>query len=321
MTTTPKPDTTPSPNTDQVFFSPYKDILLGMNWNTNVIGTAVNGSQQTLLSALPSKAEVVTWAFATGTCGSENWGGLDGAAVAAANVGAWVAANKKYIISTGGAAGAFNCTSDANFVKFINRYNSPNLVGIDFDIEAGQTQADIDSLVLRVKNAQSQFPHLRFSFTLATLGGNVQQSLGAQGQLVMESIKRNGLSNYFINLMTMDYGSTTPSNCVVSGGQCDMGQSAVQAAINLHKQYQLPYSQIEITPMIGGNDTIDETFTLADVQTVTDFAIQNNLGGVHFWSFDRDKDCAPGYASATCNTYGVAGTLGFLNRFLNALAY
>ncbi len=52
---------------------------------------------------------------------------------------------------------------------FINNYNSGNLIGIDFDIEAGQSQSDINNLVARVQTAQSKYPNLRFSFTIATL--------------------------------------------------------------------------------------------------------------------------------------------------------
>ncbi len=46
------------------------------------------------------------------------------------------------------------------------------------------------------------------------------------------------------------------------------------------------------------------------------FVKQNGLAGVHFWSLDRDVDCAPGPSSATCNSYGQAGVLGFSNRFI-----
>ena len=47
-----------------------------MDWNTNVMSTMLNGSRQTLLSALPSNLKTVTWAFATGECGNETWAGL-----------------------------------------------------------------------------------------------------------------------------------------------------------------------------------------------------------------------------------------------------
>lgn len=73
-----------------------------------------------------------------------------------------------------------------------------------------QSQADIDNLVARVKVAKAQYPNLRWSFTLATLGGSptLGNMLGSAGQAVMNSIAKQGLSwnNVYINLMTMDYG-------------------------------------------------------------------------------------------------------------------
>jgi hypothetical protein len=84
-----------------------------------------------------------------------------------------------YVISTGGAAGVFTCGSDAGFTTFINRYNSSSLLGIDFDIEGGQSQDTINNLVQRVVAAERTFPNLRFSFTVATLGGNSPNSLNS----------------------------------------------------------------------------------------------------------------------------------------------
>jgi chitinase len=322
-TPTPPPPTptppAPAP-TGSITYGPYKDITVSMNWNTNVISTAVTGTLSPLLSVKPAKLKMVTWAFATGACGSETWGGLTPSAVAAANVQNFVNAGTKYIISTGGAAGSFTCASDANFETFVNRYASSSLAGIDFDIEAGQSSADIDNLVTRVKNSQSKHPGLRWSFTLATLGGNSPQSLGSMGVTVMNSIKSHGLTGYIINLMAMDYGSAIASNCTLnSSGKCDMGKSAIQSAVNLHNYYGVPYSQIEVTPMIGGNDATDETFSIADVTTLSNWAKTNKISGIHFWSLDRDRDCAPGYASATCNSYGTAGNWGFTNAFISDL--
>lgn len=129
----------------------------------------------------------------------------------------------------------------------------------------------------------------------------------------MAIIKQVGLIKYYINLMTMDYGAGA---CPVP---CNMGQAAVNAAKMLSSAYGVPYSQIEVTPMIGGNDVTSEIFTLADVTTVTTFAKSVGLGGVHWWSFDRDKDCPKGSASSNCNTYGQGGTLGFLKQFVISL--
>ena len=320
-TPTPPTPTPPSPPpSGSVTYGPYKDITVSMNWNTNVISTAVTGTLSPVLSVKPAKLKMITWAFATGACGSENWGGLQASAVASANIQNFVNAGTKYIISTGGAAGSFTCASDADFETFVNRYASSSLAGIDFDIEAGQSSADIDNLVTRVKNSQSKHPGLRWSFTLATLGGNSPQSLGSMGVTVMNSIKSHGLTGYIVNLMAMDYGSAIASNCTLnSSGKCDMGKSAIQSAVNLHNYWGVPYSQIEITPMIGGNDATDETFSIADVTTLSNWVKANGASGIHFWSLDRDKDCAPGYASATCNSYGSAGTWGFTNAFISAL--
>jgi len=300
-------------------FSPYKDITISMNWNTNVISSAVTGTLQPVLTVMPSHLTTLTWGFATGECGTENWAGLPGPAVAAANVQNFVSNGKYYILSTGGAAGAFRCGSDAGFDTFIRRYYSSNMLGVDFDIEAGQSAADIANLVQRVIVAKRNFPNLRFSFTIATLGGNAAQSLNATGVAVINAIRSAGLTGYTINLMTMDFGSTNPANCVVVSGKCDMAQSAMAAAENLHTAYGIPYNQIEVTPMIGGNDTIDETFTLGNVATLVTYVRQKNLAGLHFWSFDRDTDCAPGYASPICNSYGTAGRLGFTMQFLSSL--
>jgi hypothetical protein len=123
-----------------------------------------------------------------------------------------------------------------------------------------------------------------------------------------------------VNLMTMDYGSPSAGVCVVSAGTCAMGQSAIQAVYNLHDKWGVPYSGIELTPMIGRNDVSGENFTLADADALSGFARSQGLAGVHYWSYDRDIDCAVGAASATCNSMGdgYAGPRGYLSRFLKA---
>ena len=58
-----------------ILFSPYKDVTVNMNWNTNVIRTAVTGSvipivgaSNSLVSTAAPKLGAITLAFATGTC-------------------------------------------------------------------------------------------------------------------------------------------------------------------------------------------------------------------------------------------------------------
>jgi len=135
----------------------------------------------------------------------------------------------------------------------------------------------------------------------------------------MSAIQAQGLTNYYINVMAMDYGSTTAGNCAVVNGSCDMAQSAINAATSVHNFYGVPYSHIEITPDIGQNDTSDEVFTLANVDTLSSWAKANGLGGIHFWSLDRDTPTCSGGAS-TCNGYSQSGPFGFTNRFIADLA-
>lgn len=133
-----------------------------MNWNTNAISSKVTGTLAPLTQVMPAGLSAITLAFATGECGSENWGGVPGDALASANIQSLVAAGKRYILSTGGAAGSFTCGNTAGFNTFLNRYMSSNLIGVDFDIEAGQSQADINNLIARAKEAQVTYPSLRF---------------------------------------------------------------------------------------------------------------------------------------------------------------
>jgi hypothetical protein len=312
-----------------LLFSPYKDVTINMNWNTDEMQSAVEGSDLpvvgsgSLVSQYIPKLPAITLAFATGTCGSETWGGVSGAAWAAENIPQLQNANLDYVVSTGGEAGTFSCNSTAGMDAFIARYASPNLVGIDFDIEGGQTQSQIQDLVAAAAGAQSQYPNLQFSFTLATLAASDGSYGGVNslGNEVVEAVLGSSLKNYVINLMTMDYGSASSSVCVVVSGSCEMGQSAIQAVKNLEHTYGIPASKIAVTPMIGLNDNSSETFTPADVDTLTTYAAGNGLAGLHFWSLDRDTPCATTqtYASPTCNSVSGTTALQYANRFLSDL--
>jgi hypothetical protein len=322
------------------FFSAYKDTSINMNWNTNVIQTNVSGAPAALAGDLSAAGDkTITLAFATGECGSENWAGVGGVVMAATNAPLLASAGVKYVVSTGGAAGSFTCGSDAGFQTFVGRWALSGLVGVDFDIEAGQSQSVIQDLVSRIQSAHSTFPSLRFSLTLATLanndgasiaqslGSSVQDSFNTYGDMALAAVQStmgfNGAASTWpkyltVNVMTMDYGSPSDGVCVVTGGVCEMGQSALQAAYNLHDKWGVPYSGIELTPMIGHNDAAGEEITLQDVDTIASFALSQGLAGVHYWSYDRDVDCAAGAASPTCNSMGngYAGPHGYLARFL-----
>jgi hypothetical protein len=323
----PSPTSTGTGSASGLLFSPYKDVTINMNWNTDQMQSAVEGTaipvvgSGSLVSNYVPKLPAITVAFATGTCGSETWGGVSGASWAAENVPQLQSAGLNYVVSTGGAAGTFTCGSTAGMESFIARYASPHLVGIDFDIEGGQSQSDIQNLVNAAAGAQSQYPNLQFSFTLATLAASDGSYGGVNslGNEVVQAVLGSSMKNYVINLMTMDFGSASSGVCVVVSGSCEMGQSAIQAVKNLEHTYGIAAGKIAVTPMIGLNDNTAETFTAADVDTLTNYVKSNGLAGLHFWSLDRDTPCATTttYASPTCNSVSGTTALEYTNRFLN----
>ncbi|HET6432492.1 carbohydrate-binding protein [Dyella sp.] len=328
---TDPPPTNPPPAPDGLLFSPYKDVTINLNWNTNTMRTAAaTGSpipivgSGSLVSGYVPNLGAITLAFASGECGSESWGGIPAASFASANVQALADAGVNYVISTGGQAGSFTCGSPSGMAQFVARYNSPHLVGVDFDIEGGQTQAQINNLIAGAVYAQNLYPNLRFSFTLATLAASDGSygGLNGTGDMVVRSVLASSLQHYTINLMVMDFGGPSAGVCVLANGRCDMGQSAIQAVTNLRHTYNVPASHIELTPMIGLNDVTSETFTAADVDTVSAYAVSAGLAGVHYWSLDRDTPCAggsTGYASPVCNSIDGTTRLEYTKRFLHDL--
>jgi hypothetical protein len=320
----------PPPRPSGMLFSPYKDVTINLDWNTNVMRTGAAGNTIPVVGAGSLFADhqrnlgAVTLAFATGECGNENWGGISASRFADANIAALDRAGLDYIVSTGGAAGAFTCSSTDGMASFLRRYMTPHMVGLDFDIEAGQSLEQINALVRSAKYAESLYPDLRLSFTVATLAASdgSKASVNAKGDAVIRAVLASGLRNYTINLMVMDYGSqASPSICVVNNGLCDMGRSAIQAAQNVKQVYGIPFDKLELTPMIAVNDVASEVFSLRDVDTVVAFAMSEGLAGLHHWSLDRDTPCKDGQSTASpiCNSLPGTASLDYTRRFLQQL--
>lgn len=288
-----------------LLYSPYKDVSLGVT------------AAEPLMAGLPPpegrRWRVLTWAFATGECGAERWGDFDTVAFAKTNVATFERAGIDFIVATGGEAGIFSCGSDAGMERFVARYASPRLVGLDFDIEGKQTPGQIDSLVRRAKAAQAVRPQLRISFTLATHAGSdaAARSLNATGERVLQSIKAARFERAIVNLMVMNYGPADARWCVLRSApgapRCDMGRSALRAARNLHLKHGIPYQRIALTAMLGENDVEGNVFTPEDVQHLVQGARALGLQGVHHWSLDRDRPCGVRDARVSPRCHGLAG--------------
>ena len=313
-------------------FGAYKDTIINMNWNTNVISTTVPGSRVALVDDLTSVgAHSITLAFATGECGSENWGGVPGAAMASANAPALASHGIDYILSTGGAAGSFTCGSDAGMNAFIGRWATPHLIGVDFDIEAGQSPQVISALVQRIAAAHNAYPGLRFSLTLATLannnGASTAQSLGGGApdsfNTYGDETMRGGALDVRRHVAELRHGRSDDDGLrLAERGRVRRRERAVRhGPVRAAGRVQpaRPLGRAVEQHRADADDRRQRhrrrEFTLQNADAVASFAIAHSMAGVHYWSYDRDVDCAPGYASPTCNSLGNAGTHGFLRRF------
>jgi chitinase len=260
----------------------------------------------------------LTWAFASGECGDEAWFDQSAQQVAR-NVAAFVKAGRPYIISTGGAEHMFTCASAAGMERFLARYDSAQLVGVDFDIEDKQTPAQVDALMVAIKDAQKRRPQLRYSFTLATVAASdgSQASLNPLGESILAAIRRHGLQAAVFNLMVMDYGPASTKACVLKDGVCDMGASSLQAARNVHAKYGIPYERIALTAMIGMNDVVSNVFSVTDARTMVEGARNLKLAGVHYWSLGRDKPCDKPVTAASDSCSGVDAAAGAFDAILS----
>jgi hypothetical protein len=272
----------------------------------------------------PAPGRVLVWAFATGTCGQERWRANDDAAsteaFARAGVAEMLRRGQDYVVSTGGEAAGFLCDNDADFARFVARYQSPRLKGIDFDIERQQTPAQIDALAARLAFAHRTWPALRLSVTLATHAASdgSGRNLNATGDTVLAALQRHGVAEaVVVNLMVMNYGPADARWCVVKAGRCDMGASALQAARNLHEQRGVPYARIALTLMPGENDVAGNVSTPDDARTLMAGARALGLAGVHFWSVDRDQACPAGEPRVSPRCHALPGVpAGSFGRLL-----
>ena len=305
----------PPPPVGTGVFSPYVDMTLFPQFDFT--GASRIGS-----------IEDVTLGFITAnSLGQPAWGGFDaytigngrsvpsGGSLYLINgqMDAMRAAGINATISFGGAANQELALAGGTAAELAAKYSSVmNAYGIhklDFDIE-GAALGDTASLKLRSQAIASlqttgiaAGKPVDVPFTLPVM----PTGLTADGLRAVQIAVGEHVQISHVNIMAMDYYD--PS-LPYSG---KMGDYAIQAATAVHDQL-LPlypsktsaqiWSMIDVTPMIGVNDDPAEIFTLTDAQKLTTFAEQNNLGGLHMWSANRDF---PGTAGVLTNTSsGVA---------------
>ncbi|MGE0418375.1 MAG: carbohydrate-binding protein [Acetobacteraceae bacterium] len=301
LTVTTRQGGTVAPATTHVF-APYIDLSLYLSQNLGTIQATAGVTALTLAFVLDAGNGQVGW----GGTGSIAADGFPNGTSVQEQVRSLQARGVDITISFGGANGAEPALVasgagqlQAAYQSVIDRYG---VTSLDFDIE-GAAVSNQASLALRDQaliGLRAANPGLEISFTLPVL----PTGLDANGLNVLATAQRDGLTPDVVNIMAMDYGPA-----VDNGGQ--MGVNAISAALATLEQLAFlgMDSRIGITPMIGVNDVASEVFTLADAQSLVDFAHATpQVERLSMWSLSRDNGSTAGAAWASPTGSGLSQT-------------
>jgi hypothetical protein len=294
-------------------------LASGTAWAATAYGVApyvdLSANSASLLDSAISQAGLKSYtaAFIIGSGCTPIWGDTLGIENSTANarIARAQSAGAQTIISFGGAGGAElgQSCGDVNsltqaYQSVINKYHVDHL---DFDIE-GAAIADTGSVNRRfqaIRNLQNSNGNLRISVTIPVL----ENGPDGNGTNFLRAAKDNGVNLEIINIMTMDYGHAV-------GDMGAAAKSAAEGTLNAAKGVGLNvgYGNIGITPMIGNNDSPNETVTQDNARDIVNWANSKGIGRLAFWSIGRDQPCAGGGVSPNCSGLG-GGSLDFTKIF------
>lgn len=291
-------------------FSPYVDVTLNeiTQWDNTTNSMQPNGLI-TLVKNSGVKGLHLAFITASGGCNG-TWNGYP---VTSDANGYGVAVLKQLrqqgtniTVALGGANGTYLEQACTNVNDLLSVYKTIMTAyqptTLDFDIENAMqgNNAQLDMMMQALVQLKQQYPNLRLSFTLPVMPDGLVSGWGLN---VLQRAKNAGLSDYLVNVMAMDYGSSFTAET--------MGNYAIDAATATFNQLKTLYpsqsdavlwQRVGVTPMIGLNDTMPLNFTLADVQTLSQFANSKQLGLLSFWSINRDHSCVNANTSITCSS-------------------
>jgi chitinase len=186
----------------------------------------------------------------------------------------------------------------AAYQRVIDAYS---LQAIDVDIEHGEftnkkTRVRVVTALAAVQRAN---PGLEISITF----GTAQSGPERDGQSLIADAAAIGFMPTAWTIMPFDFGAPVS----------DMGQTSIRAAEGLQRElssrYGLTaaaaYRHVGVSSMNGRTDESDETVSVADFQTILDFAQLHHLGRLTFWSVNRDRACG-GASNGEDSCSGIA---------------
>lgn len=197
------------------------------------------------------------------------------------------------IVSFGGLQGTYLPETTDSATELKNKYKQVietyGVSFLDFDEEKlirsnpGKVSLRNEALVL----LKQEYPELKISYTLPVLPSGFPSHSTNDILFALEDAAERGLDVDMVNPMTMNYGSSFEL----------IGRTVIDAAQSVHgqlgdlwpeKSATERWQMIGLTPMIGQNDVDSNVFDQNEARQVRDFAIQQNLRMLSFWSLVRD---------------------------------
>ena len=215
-----------------------------------------------------------------------------------------------YIISFGGANGVpgWNTSFGFNVEQLVKSFNyiidTYNPIGFDFDIEGGQMDdtAGNLNLIKSMEKIHKSHPDLKISYTIAV--DPIHNPNIIVNPNFNESFKNILNSNFkpIINCMAMDFADpvknmATPIINSIKGIAKRIKEKGSWGVTSLKDAYKM----IGVTPMLGMNDTLNETANFKNIMDISHFASINKMPLFSNWSLTRDNGNKPGkggYASS-----------------------
>jgi hypothetical protein len=176
----------------------------------------------------------------------------------------------------------------------------------DFDVEGGalEDRAGVRRRNEAIRRLQAAMHlhgrRLRVSYTLPA------HSLGLtdESRALLRDAHARGVVVEAVNVMTMNYGTGVTDMAARSKAVAESTKSFIQE-LWPGTSDERAWRMVAVTPMIGVNDTAPETFRPQDAEALVTFAHRKGLGGLSFWSMNRDRPCrgdvARTRASSSCS--------------------
>jgi hypothetical protein len=214
-----------------------------------------------------------------------------------------------YSADQGGTEIAVSCSSVASIAAaYESVITTLGVTRLDMDVEAkalNNTAANDrrnQAIALTEQWAAANGIPLQIQYTIPV----EQYGLDPNGEAVLSSAVANNATVTSVNIMVFDY-------YIAGEGVVNMGQAAINAATNTHTQLTSIFTNLSsaqiwnmeaMTPLPGIDDYPKKTevTSLADTQTMLNFAQQQNMNFLSVWAIQRDNGGCPGSTdSNTCS--------------------